>query len=196
MIYYYYKWFHNITYVSKSKTYEGDGVFASCDIMKDDIIFIVDDIKADKVNDGGFKRSDLPHFNHMNRIDFDNFITEYYNKQKLNNIKCDDNKYFRATRNIKKDEELTKTLFPGFWMYMSIIDMYKYKFANAYPAPVPLTRDSFVIPKHGFNVPILQSFLDLYEKDRLTQWLCRGTETKIVDNNNIDETLKMVFKWS
>ena len=74
--------------------------------------------------------------------------------------------------------------------------MYKYKFANAYPAPVPLTRDSFVIPKHGFNLPILQSFIDLHEKDRLTQWLCRGTETKIVDNNNIDETLKMVFKWS
>ena len=196
MIYYYYKWFHNITYVAKSKTYEGDGVFASCDITEGDIIFVVDDIKADKVNDGGFERSDLQHFNHMNRIDFDNFITEYYNKQKLNNIKCDDNKYFRAARNIKKDEELTKTYFPGFWMYMSIIDMYKYKFANAYPAPVPLTRDSFVIPKHGFNLPILQSFIDLHEKDRLTRWLCRGTGTKIVDNNNIGKKLKMVFKWS
>ena len=192
MIYFYYKWLHNITYVDKSKTYEGDGVFASCDIMKDDIIFVVDDIKADKVNDGGFKRSDLPHFNHMNRIDFDNFITEYYNKQKLNNIKCGDNKYFRATRNIKKDEELTKTYFPGFWMYMSIIDMYKYKYKIAYQA-YPGTVD---IPKHGFNVPILQSFLDLYEKDRLTRWLCRGTGTKIVDNNNIDKKLKMVFKLS
>lgn len=162
MIYYYYKWLHNITYVAKSRTYEGDGVFASCDINEGNIIFVVDDIKADKVNDGGFKRSDLPHFNHMNRIDFDNFITEYYNKQTLNNIKCDDNKYFRATRNIKKDEELTKTYFPGFWMYMSIIDMYKYKYKIAYPVPVPRSLD---IPKHGFNVPILQSFLDLHEKD-------------------------------
>jgi hypothetical protein len=52
------------------------------------------------------------------------------------------------------------------------------------------------IPKHGFNVPILQSFLDLYEKDRLTRWLCQGAGTKIVDNNNIDKKLKMVFKWS
>ncbi len=192
ILYYYYKWFHNNTYVAKSKTYEGDGVFASCDIMKGDIIFTFDDIKANKVNDGGFKRSDLPHFSHMNRIDFDNFITGYYNKQKLNNIKYN-NKYFRATRNIKKDEELTKTYFAGFWMLMSIIDLYKYKFKTAYPVPIPFYSDSLLIPKNGFNVPILQSFIDLYKKEELTRWLCRYCGIKIVDNNNINKALKMVF---
>lgn len=165
-------------HVALSSLYEDEGVFARRAIHKGKVVLVVDDAKADKMNDGGFQCGDLPLGPLCTSNNVEQFIFNYNQHAKERNNTRFKHPYFYATRDIAPGKEITKQYFPAFWMTMAIIDLYKQKLGQLLRAQPQLLsavhqlpfRDLFHIPPH---VPLLQTWLTLHAHDPLTQSYAR-----------------------